>query len=299
MINTQKKMLKMIIREQVETIILEEGFGEKIEQATKKIAAGVLKKLVGSISKISDVQNNPAVQELMSTINQSGIKLELPKEAQQLVAISKKLESETPQAKQALTENVDRLSLYRTLKKIDRSHKTVINESLGIVAIAGLTLSTITLLSWVGKSIAWIGEKMKWETAKSFGHTMEHFFHDLETSIHGLVPNKLSYFVYKTFWEKDKGASLSSILGKNAAAHKDLEEGKMLDESEWEINGTLRPAIESTLFKVALIVLLIPTIVGAIHSFGTLLGAIEAGAGVVKAREITQGLDAAATIATG
>ena len=299
MINTQKKMLKMIIREQVETIILEEGFGEKIEQATKKIAAGVLKKLVGSIGKISDVQKNPAVQELMSTINQSGIKLELPKEAQQLVAISKKLESETPQAKQALTENVDRLSLYRTLKKIDRSHKTVINESLGIVAIAGLTLSTITLLSWVGKSIAWIGEKMKWETAKSFGNTMEHFFHDLETSIHGLVPNKLSYFVYKTFWEKDKGASLSSILGKNAAAQKDLEEGKMLDESEWEINGTLRPAIESTLFKVALIVLLIPTIVGAIHSFGTLLGAIEAGAGLVKAKEIVQGLDAAATIATG
>ena len=292
-------MLKMIIREQVETIILVEGFGEKIEQATKKIAAGVLKKLVGSIGKISDVQKNPAVQELMSTINQSGIKLELPKEAQQLVAISKKLESETPQAKQALTENVDRLSLYRTLKKIDRSHKTVINESLGIVAIAGLTLSTITLLSWVGKSIAWIGEKMKWETAKSFGHTMEHFFHDLETSIHGLVPNKLSYFVYKTFWEKDKGASLSSILGKNSAAQKDLEEGKMLDESEWEINGTLRPAIESTLFKVALIVLLIPTIVGAIHSFGTLLGAIEAGAGVVKAKEIVQGLDAAATIATG
>ena len=292
-------MLKMIIREQVETIILEEGFGEKIEQATKKIAAGVLKKLVGSIGKISDVQKNPAVQELMSTINQSGIKLELPKEAQQLVAISKKLESETPQAKQALTENVDRLSLYRTLKKIDRSHKTVINESLGIVAIAGLTLSTITLLSWVGKSIAWIGEKMKWETAKSFGHTMEHFFHDLETSIHGLVPNKLSYFVYKTFWEKDKGASLSSILGKNAAAQKDLEEGKMLDESEWEINGTLRPAIESTLFKVALIVLLIPTSVGAIHSFGTLLGAIEAGAGLVKAKEIVQGLDAAATIATG
>lgn len=299
MINTQKTMLKMIIREQVESIILEEGFGEKIEQATKKVAAGVLKKLVGSIGKISDVQKNPAVQELMSTINQSGIKLELPKEAQQLVAISKKLESETPQAKQALTENVDRLSLYRTLKKIDRSHKTVINESLGIVAIASLTLSTITLLSWVGKSIAWIGEKMKWETAKSFGHTMEHFFHDLETSIHGLVPNKLSYFVYKTFWEKDKGASLSSILGKNSAAHKDLEEGKMLDESEWEINGTLRPAVESTLFKVALIVLLIPTIVGAIHSFGTLLGAIEAGAGVIKAREITQGLDAAATIATG
>ncbi len=299
MINTQKTMLKMIIREQVETIILEEGFGEKIEQATKKVAAGVLKKLVGSIGKISDVQKNPAVQELMSTINQSGIKLELPKEAQQLVAISKKLESETPQAKQALTENVDRLSLYRTLKKIDRSHKTVINESLGIVAIAGLTLSTITLLSWVGKSIAWIGEKMKWETAKSFGHTMEHFFHDLETSIHGLVPNKLSYFVYKKFWEKDKGASLSNILGKNAAAHKDLEEGRMLDESEWEINGTLRPAVESTLFKVALIVLLIPTIVGAIHSFGTLLGAIEAGAGVVKAVEIAQGAKAAATIATG
>ena len=297
MINTQKTMLKMIIREQVETIILEEGFGEKIEQATKKAAAGVLKKLVGSIGKISDVQKNPAVQELMSTINQSGIKLELPKEAQQLVAISKKLESETPQAKQALTENVDRLSLYRTLKKIDRSHKTAINESLGIVAIAGLTLSTITLLSWVGKSIAWIGEKMKWETAKSFGHTMEHFFHEIETSIHSLVPNKLSYFVYKTFWEKDKGASLSSILGKNSAAHKDLEEGKMLDEAEWEINYTLRPAVESTLFKVALIVLLIPTIVGAIHSFGTMLGAIEAGAGVVKAVEITQGAKAAATIA--
>lgn len=89
MINTQKTMLKMIIQEQVETIILEEGFGEKIEQATKKVAAGVLKKLVGSIGKISEVQKNPAVQELMSTINQSGIKLELPKEAQQLVAISK------------------------------------------------------------------------------------------------------------------------------------------------------------------------------------------------------------------
>jgi len=238
------------------------------------------------------------VQELMSTINKSGIKLELPKEAQQLVAMSKKLESETPQAKQALTESAGSLSLYKTVKKINNeSGKVVINESVGIVGLVGLTLSAITFLSWVGKSIAWIGDKMKWETAKSFGHTMEHFFHDLETSIHGLVPNKLSYFVYKTFWEKDKGASLTNILGKNAEVHKELEEGKMLDESEWEINHTLRPAVESTLFKVALIVLLIPTIIGAIHSFGTLLGTIEAGAGVVKGVEIAQGAKAAATIA--
>jgi hypothetical protein len=291
--------LKLIIKEQ----ILQEGLFQNITDALKQKVASYAKQLLQKVGEVKAFADNPEMKEVGAIIQKNG-GIKLPPEAQQIVTLSQQFTKETPTASQIVQEMtlVQKHNFINRLNEVSLNQKNRLNESVGVIGVIGIALSAISLLGWLGSGIEWVGKALKWETATKFGHAMHHMFHDVEEVIHdAVVPDKLSYAIYSYFWDKDKGVTLGKMLkDEHKEAQKELEEGKKLEISEWVVvsDSPLKKAINGMVFKIGLVVLLIPSILGAIHSLGSIIGGIEAGASAVKGVEVAQGARAAATIAS-
>jgi hypothetical protein len=297
----QEQHLKLIVKEQ----ILQEGLFQNITDAVKQKVVSYAKQLLQKVGEVKAFADNPEMKEVGAIIRKNG-GIKLPPEAQEIITLGQQFTKEANTASQTVQEMtlVQKHKLITGLNEISLKQQNKLNESVGVVGVVGIALSVISLLSWIGKIIEWIGNVkwLNWTTAAKFGHAMHHMFHDVEEVIHdAVIPDKLSYAIYNYFWDKDSGKTLLKILGsKDKDVQKDLESGIKLSNQEWITVGDspLKKAINGMIFKIGLVTLLVPSILGALHSLGTIIGAIEAGASAVKGIEVAQGARAAATIAS-
>lgn len=157
-----------------------------------------------------------------------------------------------------------------------------LNEALGVTTVIGLVLGAMggipLLLKGLYKFTKFVG-------LEKVSHSIEHAYHvahKIEAKgIDILIPDRLSYAIYKKAWAKGFKTSKVFLEFQDYSANKQHAKQK----------------VEALMYKLILVYFAVEGISGVLHATSTALATAEGAASTVKAVEIATGIvDAAAIV---
>jgi hypothetical protein len=161
-----------------------------------------------------------------------------------------------------------------------KTTKQRLNEDFGIISGIGVGLALLGGIPMLFKGLHKLASVMGAHRLAEVFKKAEKIAHHFERDVIDLViPDKLSYFIYKH-------------LKTNFKHFSTLSKKKMLTLEEFQLNsdhsGAMRK-VQTGIFKTVLIAFALAGFVGALKAGASLLGAVEGGATTVKGVELAQG----------
>jgi hypothetical protein len=310
---TEAQLRRIIYDELIEQYMIQEGLWDDVKSGAKKlvstvtkpfkkVAASWAKKISEYIEKLSDMPEDAKVmlQALKKGMQETGESFKMTAElleAKKFSAVAAnapdlleqdfkdgvhdKMKSLGGNKKnesvfiQSVSEILNESKYVSTKTKQER-----LNEDFGIISGIGVGLALLGGIPMLFKGLHKLASVLgAHRTAELFGKA-EKIAHHFERDVIDLViPDKLSYFIYKH-------------LKTNFKHFSTLSKKKMLTLEEFQLNsdhsGAMRK-IQTGIFKTVLIAFAMAGFVGALKAGASLLGAVEGGATTVKGVELAQG----------
>lgn len=292
---SEARLRRIIEEELVRDYIIREGLWDDVKSGVKKLSSMVTQKfkdvamewastLKEKISQLSKIPEDilKVVDALKGAMQESGESLpmdETLKSAKQIGSLNKDQVLQTVQSDfegpvHAKAESLAEAYLVLNDKSYINS-KQLIGEA-GVLGVLGITLGVIggvpMLLSGLEKLAHYLGFEKTAKLLKKAHHVAHHFE---EKVIDYVVPDKLSYLLYKKLYEKKMVLSSGD---------------KLLNYEEYVAgNDKARQKTEALVYKAMLIYFAIQGIFAVLHAGASILGFVEGTATTVKGIELAKG----------
>lgn len=345
----QKILLERLIQQEVQSMLLEQGVVQQLGQQGLQV---LINQFNNFAKKIETYKSNSEIAEIYKAIQSSGDNVKLPAQfnnfnqtIQQWDAAANTVKPQTVQENKRFYHSHGISKKHNQLLKeaksyFDRAEKALerqkyLNELADPLTIGGIALAALKIVALAGAGLEKLGAYLQKSTNKilqglgQFCSWLGHIFHYAhvaeEKIVDVAVPDRLSYYVYRYYWNNGKGEDLhkkyfkdrpqeleklkskeqasSSVYLDNPEAEQQNKgrapnrEMAALSFKEWQEDKILRPKLENTIFHVYILMLFIYALPAAMHivtnffSHG-ISGAIHAAHGSVA-------LAAAEPVATG
>lgn len=299
-----EKQIRSIIQEE---LTLNEGVWDDAKQGLVKLQKLAKQKLGSTITpagkKISstieqltlpeDVRN--VIKVLNSAMNETGLSLK----DDENIKIAKKFGTFTKEKALALANedlNGPVLNLAKSLQETSRASNlmfevSIVKQQLNEFAVGSAVGIGLAVLGGLPMLFAGLAKVAKLLRAKKLAHLFEHAYHvthlfELKT-INAVIPNKLSYAVYKMLHKRGlKFANEKTDLLTYDEYVNDVDESDALHK----VNGLV--------YKSVLIYFAFNGISGVLHAGASLLGVVEGAATTVKGIELARGAMEIAALAS-
>lgn len=353
----QKILLETLIQQEVHSILLEQGVVQQLKQGVANVSQKAIQTIVNQFDKLvktaQTYKNNKDISEIYKAIKQANVALKLPPE---LVPFQSSLQQWSNAATNLKEHNVKFSSKHNFLLKeahqsFDKANKILsnndkkLNELADPITIIGIVLAGLKAISLIGIGLEKLGswlQKSNSSAMQTFGkfcNWLGHLFHYAhkveQKTVHIFVPDRLSYAIYKYYWNNGKGEELHKKLfrGKDPKTLAQLEKLKSKEQAslaahlenpeadtenvkakggsnrflaalsyeEWQKDDIARPRLEELIFHVYILILFVsalPTIYHIIHGFVS-HGISGAVAGAHGSAVLAAAEPAAATVKAG
>lgn len=301
--------LRRIVREEIERkYLLDEGLWDDVKDGVKKLSDYVSKKFKSAVGEWSSIINEK-IQALSKKpegmdVVMSAIKYGMKDSGEALVldktlkiakslnketvssAIQSDLEGPIHDTAQQFQKSGKKLGeVYSILSTREYTRNQKVLKEMGPATILGFGLAIVGGLPMLFKGLHKLAIHLKAEKLAEIFEKAEHISHALEEkTIDYMIPDKLSYSIYKFLNEKGFHVSKKEDL-------MSYEEYK----SDADKSGA-RKKTEGLVYKSLLIYFALNGLMGVLHAGASLLGFVEGGATAVKGIELVRGAKEVAKI---
>lgn len=356
MYRNEKLLLEAYIQQEIKHVLLEQGVTQQLKQGVANVSQKAIQALLsqfdGLVKKVEAYKGNKDISEIYRAINQAGVQIKLPKE---LAPFQTTLQQWSNAATNLKEHNVKFSNKHNfLLKEASRSFKEAnklleknkrLDELADPITIIGVVLAGLKAVSLMGIGLEKLGAWLKksnstfMQTVGGFCLWLGHLFHYAhkaeQKTVDLFVPDKLSYAIYKYYWNNGKGEDLHKKLfrGKDPKTLAQLEKLKSKEQAslaahmenpeadaeavkakggsnrflaalsyeEWQQDQLIKPKLEELVFHVYILILFIsalPTVYHILHGFVS-HGISGAVAGAHGSTVLAAAEPAAATIKAG
>lgn len=308
---TESQLRRIIYDELIEQYMIQEGLWDDVKSGAKKlvstvtkpfkkVAASWAKKITEYIEKLSDMPEDAKLimQALKKGMQETGESFKMTPELLEAKKFSAVAANAPDLLEQDFKDGVhDKMKSLGSDKKNEsvfiqnivnvlneecyiKTTKQRLNEDFGIISGIGVGLALLGGIPMLFKGLHKLASVMGAHRLAEVFKKAEKIAHHFERDVIDLViPDKLSYFIYKH-------------LKTNFKHFSTLSKKKMLTLEEFQLNsdhsGAMRK-VQTGIFKTVLIAFALAGFVGALKAGASLLGAVEGGATTVKGVELAQG----------
>lgn len=308
---TESQLRRIIYDELIEQYMIQEGLWDDVKSGAKKlvstvtkpfkkVAASWAKKITEYIEKLSDMPEDAKLimQALKKGMQETGESFKMTPELLEAKKFSAVAANAPDLLEQDFKDGVhDKMKSLGGDKKNEsvfiqnivnvlneecyiKTTKQRLNEDFGIISGIGVSLALLGGIPMLFKGLHKLASVMGAHRLAEVFKKAEKIAHHFERDVIDLViPDKLSYFIYKH-------------LKTNFKHFSTLSKKKMLTLEEFQLNsdhsGAMRK-VQTGIFKTVLIAFALAGFVGALKAGASLLGAVEGGATTVKGVELAQG----------
>lgn len=349
--NIKSNLLKQYIDAEVQFMLQEQGVVQRVGQQGLQV---LINQFNNFAKKIESYKSNSELAELYKAIQSSGEQVKLPRgfnnfkqTIQQWSGAANTIKPQTVQEHKRIYKShgiskkhnhlLKEAKLYLNQAEKLLQRQKYLNELADPVTIAGIALAALKVVALAGSGLEKLGEYLQKSTNNilqslgKFCSWLGHIFHYAhvveEKIIDDAVPDRLSYYVYRYYWNQGKGEDLHKKYFKNdpakleklkskekASSERYLEnpeaqtgtekifsgpnrEMAALSFLEWQEDHILRPKLENTIFHIYILMLFIYALPAAMHIVS---GFFSHGiSGALHAAHGSAALAAAEPVATG
>ena len=308
---TESQLRRIIYDELIEQYMIQEGLWDDVKSGAKKLVSTVTKpfkkgaatwakQITEYIEKLSDMPEDAKLimQALKKGMQETGESFKMTPELLEAKKFSAVAANAPDLLEQDFKDGVhDKMKSLGGDKKNEsvfiqnivnvlnvecyiKTTKQRLNEDFGIISGIGVGLALLGGIPMLFKGLHKLASVMGAHRLAEVFKKAEKIAHHFERDVIDLViPDKLSYFIYKH-------------LKTNFKHFSTLSKKKMLTLEEFQLNsdhsGAMRK-VQTGIFKTVLIAFALAGFVGALKAGASLLGAVEGGATTVKGVELAQG----------